>query len=179
MSSRPVLGVVAVLAVAALAGAAGSLGYQQWRRHSEQEQALAQLRTLQLADPQGRMRSLADWRGQVLVVNFWATWCEPCRQEMPALQRVRDRYAASGLEIIGIAFDEAAKVRQFATETGVSYPLLIAGLGSIGLTRQLGNRMGALPYTVVLDRKGRLALAHLGIISEARLREVVEPLLGA
>ncbi|OGA29029.1 MAG: hypothetical protein A3I01_20285 [Betaproteobacteria bacterium RIFCSPLOWO2_02_FULL_65_24] len=176
MVSKPLLG-VALLAIAALAGAAGLLGYEQWRQHSEQQEALAQLGALELPDLQGKTRSLADWRGQVVVVNFWATWCEPCREEVPALQRVRSRYAANGLEVVGVAFDTAAKVQQFAVEFAVSYPLLIGGLGSIDLTRKLGNRLGALPYTLVLDRQGKIALAHLGAVSEARLRAVVEPLM--
>jgi peroxiredoxin len=178
MRYRAILG-VAFLAIAVLAVAGGLLGYQQWRQHGEREEALAQLQVLPFPDLQGKTRSLADWRGQVVVVNFWATWCEPCREEVPALQRVRSRYADSGVEVVGIAFDHAAKVQQFAAEFRLAYPLLIGALGSIDLTRKLGNRMGALPYTLVLSRQGRIVFTHLGVVSEAQLRAAVEPLLGA
>jgi peroxiredoxin len=98
---------------------------------------------------------------------------------VPALQRVRSRCAGSGVEVVGIAFDHAVKVQQFAAEFGVVYPLLIGALGSIDLTRKLGNRRSGLPYTVVLNRQGRIVFTHLGAVSEAQLRAVVEPLLGA
>jgi thiol-disulfide isomerase/thioredoxin len=176
MASRWLLGGVIVL-VAVSAGIAGHLGYRHWQARVQAQDALEQLRGLRLSDLQGISRSLTDWRGKLLVVNFWATWCEPCREEVPALQRVRNSYAADGVEVIGIAFDSASKVQQFATEFGVTYPLLVGGLEAIDVTRKLGNRAGGLPYTVVLDRHGKLALAHLGAISEARLRAALDPLL--
>jgi thiol-disulfide isomerase/thioredoxin len=111
------------------------------------------------------------------VVNFWATWCEPCRAEVPALVRLRTEYASNGLEVVGIAVDSAAKVRDFAAEYRISYPLVIGGFETVDLSRRLGNKLGALPFTVVLDRSGRLVYTHLGAVSETELRDLVRPLL--
>jgi peroxiredoxin len=93
------------------------------------------------------------------------------------LARIQTRFAANGLQVVGIAVDSAAKAREAATELGVNYPVLIAGMETIDLTRRLGNRAGALPFTLVLDRNGNLIASHLGILTEAQLAQIVAPLL--
>jgi len=92
--------------------------------------------------------------------------------------RTQRKFAANGVQIVGIAFDSAAKSRQAATELGINYPVLIARLETIDLTRKLGNRAGALPYTLILDRQGAPVTSHLGILSEADLERILAPLLG-
>jgi len=91
---------------------------------------------------------------------------------------MQGRYAANGLQIVGIAIDSAEKSRQAATEMTINYPVLVAGLEAIDLTRRLGNRAGGLPYTIVLDRQGGLVATHLGLLSEAQLEQILRPLLG-
>lgn len=130
-----------------------------------------------LTDPQGAARTLDEWRGRVLVVNFWATWCAPCREEIPIFVRLQERYGAHGLQFVGIAIDQPDKVADFAREFGINYPLLLGGLETMGLVRLAGNRAGILPYTLVLDRAGTLVSRELGGLKEARLDSLVRPLL--
>ena len=140
--------------------------------------ALATLQSRSFSDLAGSDRTLLDWQGKVRVLNFWATWCEPCREEIPALQRVQAKFAANGLETIGISIDHADKVRQFAKNMAITYPLLLGDASVIDVARALGNRAGGLPYTLVLDAQGKLLASKLGGITEAQLTEILLPVLG-
>lgn len=116
--------------------------------------------------------------GAPLIVNFWARWCPPCRDEMPDLQALHHRHASDGLRVIGIAIGERpADVRAFAEQQGYDYPLLIAGSDGLALMRALGNESGALPYTLAIDRDGRIVARKLGRISESELKSVARRLL--
>ncbi|MFM9970575.1 MAG: TlpA family protein disulfide reductase [Burkholderiales bacterium] len=128
-------------------------------------------------DLQGGTQYISAWRGRVLVVNFWATWCEPCREETPMLVKTHAKYAAKNLQVVGISLDSVVKVQEFAKEFKIQYPLLISGLDAIDITRLLGNKAAGLPYTVVLNAKGNIEGRHLGGITEARLEQIITPLL--
>ena len=130
-----------------------------------------------LPDTTGSQQSIAQWKGKVLVVNFWATWCVPCREEMPEFVKAQREFGDRGVQFVGIAVDDVAKVRDFAAELSLNYPALIGGFGAIELSKALGNRLAALPYTVVIDRAGRISRAHLGALKPAELRNVITPLL--
>ena len=132
-----------------------------------------------LTDLSGSPRTLNEWRGHVLVVNFWATWCPPCREEIPGLVRARDKLLSSNVEFVGIAIDQAAKVVDFARNVRVSYPLLMADATGLDLVRTLGNPSGGLPFTVVLDRKGMVAHRNLGSITQQKIEDQVAPMLAA
>ena len=130
-----------------------------------------------LPDAKGREQSIGQWKGKVLVVNFWATWCVPCREEMPEFVKVQQEFGPRGLQFVGIAIDDVAKVDAFAAELGLNYPTLIGGYGGIELSRSFGNRLGALPFTIIVDRAGRISHTQLGPIKEAKLRAIVSQLL--
>ena len=130
-----------------------------------------------LPDVNGQDQPIAQWKGKVLIVNFWATWCAPCRDEMPEFVNLQREFGAQGVQFVGIAVDDAAKVRDFAAELGLNYPALIGGYGAIELSKALGNRVGALPYTVILDRTGRVSRTHLGPIKPSDLRAIIGQLL--
>lgn len=134
------------------------------------------LHSVSLVDLSGRQRRLSEWLDRILVCNFWATWCAPCREEIPLLMAARAKYAASGLEIVGIAVDNAAKVREFSTSFNISYPVLLAEADGLDLMRQLGNSGGGLPYTVIADRRGGLVHRKLGALKQAELDGFLEPL---
>lgn len=121
-------------------------------------------------DLQGRPQSLAQWRGQWLVLNFWATWCAPCVEEMPTLQQVARDYGRRGVAVVGIGIDSASAIRRFRDELKLDLPLLVAGAGGTDLARELGNPSGALPYTVLLSPQGRIEQARLGLIRPEVLR---------
>lgn len=166
--SLVVIGAAAVLALAA------GIGVALFDRTPTDA---SRLLALSLPDPTGRPQSLAQWQGKVLVVNFWATWCAPCREEMPDLVRAQNEYGAKGLQIVGIAADNADKVQQFAKEIELNYPALIGGYAAIDLSKDLGNSLVALPFTLILDRQGKVAYTHLGPVKPDELRAVITKLL--
>ncbi len=130
-----------------------------------------------LADRDGRPRALSEWAGRPLIINFWATWCAPCREEIPEFVRLQERYGARGLQFVGIAIDQPRPVAEFAREFRINYPLLIGGLDTMALMRESGNRSGVLPFTLILDRQGNIAGTHVGVLKEARFESLVRPLL--
>lgn len=138
--------------------------------------AIAQLLAMTLPDSAQVQQPLRQWQGKVLVVNFWATWCLPCRDEMPGFSRLNSKYAAKGVQIVGIAFDSADKVKEFSILTPVSYPLLIGSSALLPLTADLGDAVGGLPFTVIIDRDGSLRQTRLGIWKEAALEAILADL---
>ncbi len=165
------------LLVAALAGFAGYYFNRSSLNGPTSANAGPKLLQAPFADLSGKTQTLERRRGKVLVVNFWATWCLPCREEIPALMRVNRKYAINGVELVGIAFDNASKVQEYSTKLGMDYVLLIAGAQTLALGRDLGNQAGVLPYTVVLDRGGKVIYTHAGAMTEATLESVLKPLL--
>jgi len=134
------------------------------------------LQSASFPDLENKMRRLSEWRGKVLVCNFWATWCAPCREEIPILVAARRKYGPSGAEIVGIAIDNVAKVRQFSASFDISYPVLLAGSDGLDLMRQLGNSGGGLPYTVIVDRQGALVHRKLGALKTGELDGLLDSL---
>jgi thiol-disulfide isomerase/thioredoxin len=143
-------------------------------RHAEDAPAASALWTLGFPDVAGREQPLSQWRGQVLVLNFWASWCAPCREEMPDFSALRVQNRPKGVEFVGIAIDNPASVTQFLQHQQVSYPILIGGGAAHTLARQFGNSSGALPYTIVLDRDGKVVLRHLGRLPRATLEAALQ-----
>ena len=133
------------------------------------------LRSATLVDLAGQSRKLSEWRDRILVCNFWATWCAPCREEIPMLMAARAKYASSGVEVVGIAIDNAANVRQFSTTFQISYPILLAEASGLELMRKLGNSSGGLPYTVVADRQGHVVRRKLGAFKQGDLEAILAP----
>jgi thiol-disulfide isomerase/thioredoxin len=130
-----------------------------------------------LPDLEGREQRLDQWRGKVLVVNFWATWCAPCREEMPQFVKSQQALGAKGLQFVGIAVDQADKAQQFAKEIGLNYPTLVGGMGALELSSTLGNDLMALPFTVVVGRDGKIVHTQLGPLKQAQFDAVVGKLL--
>jgi peroxiredoxin len=139
--------------------------------------AASMLYATTLPDTDGREQSLSQWRGKTLVVNYWATWCKPCLEEMPMFSMLHKRYATRGVQFVGIAADDADKVREFARQSPVSYPLLVGGEGAIRLTRDFGNGPLAVPFTLVLDPEGRVRAAVLGRMEEDALAHLLNGLV--
>jgi thiol-disulfide isomerase/thioredoxin len=162
---RKALVVGAVGVAAAAGGALAALGLLR------SKDAGAALQAAKFTDLEGKSRRLAEWRGKIVLCNFWATWCLPCREEIPMLVGLSKEMAPKGVEIVGIALDSVVKVRQFASEYKVTYPLLIAGPDGIDLMRASGNQIGGLPYTAFLDRHGRIVHRKLGALRERQARD--------
>lgn len=127
----------------------------------------------------GKSQTLGDWRGKTLVVNFWATWCAPCREEIPDLIAIRSEYAAKGVEIVGIAIDNAESVKPYSSAMNISYPILIGEGNALEMARALGNPSGALPYTLVIGPEGTISWRHLGRLPKAKLQAILHQSLGS
>lgn len=137
--------------------------------------ALDALFALRLPDIAGQTRAMNNWRGKVLVVNYWATWCKPCLAEIPMLSKLATEGLAHDVQFVGIAVDTVERVAEFAKTTGATYPWLIGGPDAIQLTREFGNAPQAVPFTLVIDKVGAVRAANLGAIH----REALEGLLNA
>jgi thiol-disulfide isomerase/thioredoxin len=113
----------------------------------------------------------------VVVLNFWAPWCPPCREEIPDFIKLQDKYHERGLVFIGVALDEKIKVQAFADEMGINYPILLGEMEAVDLARKIGNRLGGLPFTVIVDRNGKIIASEVGGLTLDRLEKMVLPLL--
>jgi thiol-disulfide isomerase/thioredoxin len=122
-------------------------------------------------------QALSQWKGKVLVVNFWATWCKPCRTEIPDLIAFYEKYKARNLMIVGVSIDNTDKVAEFAKEFKINYPLLLGSSDAIDLSKKMGNKVGGLPFTIIIDKKGNVAATVLGEMPRGKLEEVLIPLL--
>lgn len=168
------------LVIVALAALAAGLGFAVRHFASPPPGGSAEAFFAQsFADLDGRPAAMARWRGELVVVNFWATWCPPCVEEMPDLQRVHEDYAARGVTVIGLGIDSPTLLRRFRDEHRLTMPLFAAGAAGTEVGRALGNGSGALPYTVLVGRDGRVVRARLGQIKPAELRGWLDAQLGS
>ena len=126
-----------------------------------------------LPDIQGKPQPIAQWKGKVLVVNFWATWCEPCRKEIPEFMEMQDHFRDKGVVFVGIAMDQKDRVASYSKEMGINYPVLVGDMDVLTLAGTVGNLQGALPYTVIIDSSGKIISTHFGRLR----REKMEPIL--
>jgi thiol-disulfide isomerase/thioredoxin len=128
-------------------------------------------------DAQDRSIDLSAWRNRVVLLNFWATWCPPCIEEMPELSQLHTRYWDRGFGVFGIGIDSAAKIAEFQEKKPVSYPLAVGGLEASELAREFGNTGGMLPFSVLIDRRGGIAQRLLGRVKLEALEVSVRSLL--
>jgi len=151
-------------AAAGLAGVAGVAAWYTKDAASPQLEALPEpFWALRFEKPQGGELVLSELRGQPLLVNFWATWCPPCLQELPDLQRFQQAYRSKGWRVVGIAIDSPSAVRQFLQRMPLDFDIGMGGLQGTELTRSLGNSAGSLPFTVIINRAGQISQRKLGV----------------
>jgi len=171
----------------AVAGLASGYVYNNWQHKQKlaetelaqsKEAVVSNIRPLfKLKDIKGKVRDVKEWDGQVLMVNFWATWCPPCRKEIPAFVELQEKYKDKGFTIVGIALDEKQAVIDFTDPMGVNYPILMAEQQGITLTKAYGNRLGVLPFTVIIDRKGNIIHRQRTGLTYEQVEGMIKPLL--
>ena len=130
-----------------------------------------------IPDFNGTPRSVSDWDGKVVIVNFWATWCPPCREEIPTFVALQSEYGQRGLQFVGISMDPPEQVRDFADTLKVNYPLLVGGDEVLTAYASYGNTAGLLPFSAVIDRSGKVVFTWAGALSRSQAEEVLLPLL--
>ena len=128
-------------------------------------------------DKNDKKINIKEFNGNLLLLNFWATWCAPCREEIPAFVELQQQYRDKGLQFIGIALQEAKEVRGFLEEFNVNYPSLVGGDEVIQAAKRLGNDIGALPYTVIIDTSGEIVFTRRGPLSKTDAESVIKTLL--
>jgi thiol-disulfide isomerase/thioredoxin len=121
-----------------------------------------------------RAHPIGEFQGKLLVLNFWATWCAPCRAEMPAFNRAQAQWAGRGVGFLGLSSEDPSRVQAFGRELGIRYPLWTGGDEVMELSRRLGNRQAVLPYTVILDSQGRVLETRVGPYTENELHRILE-----
>jgi len=173
-----------LLLITAVLALIGGYWIAQSLRPSEQQAASltfggGELIDFTLPDLDGKKQSLHQWRGKVIVLNFWATWCPPCREEIPLFISLQKKHPADDLQVIGVAIDNLTAVMVYRQSVRINYPILIGEENAMPLVAQYGNRMGSLPYTVIIDRSGSIVVRKLGVFNQTELESLIDPLLGS
>ncbi len=128
------------------------------------------------SDLQGRLRNIGEWDGKVILLNFWATWCPPCKKEIPDFIELQKAYRDKNFQIIGIAIDEDEAVRRFADKLGINYPIMAVREEAVALSQRYGNIGGNLPYSVFIDQKGEIRATFTGELSKNKVKAILERL---
>lgn len=162
---------IVTVAIAVMVLAAARLAWITSNSHASDRLPDFELSTLD-----GRTWRSAEHQEQVLIINFWATWCPPCRKEMPLFVDMQQAFGQNNVQFIGIALDNKEAVAAFAENYGINFPLLLGGMEGSELAKQLGNEMVGLPFTVIVARGGAIHTRHMGTLEEDQLRPVLEQL---
>jgi peroxiredoxin len=127
-----------------------------------------------LNDIDGKVRSLSDWQGKARLVNFWATWCAPCRREIPLLKQTQEDHAADNLQVIGIAVDYPEEVRAYAEEAQFNYPILVGQEDAMAAAEASGIDFIGMPFTMVVAPSGELLTTHIGEMLEPHIDQILD-----
>ena len=166
---------IGLVTLAVAAGAAVGIGRKSSTEGPDpRAQAIFAAR---LPDSTGVEQDLARHRGQVMVVNFWATWCAPCIEEMPGFVRLQEKYRERGVVFVGVAIDDPDAVAPFMRNLGVNYPVLTAEAAGYELLKAAGDSKGVMPYTLLIDRHGAVAQTRSGIYRESELDQALAALM--
>ena len=157
----------AVAAGAALAGA----GWAWWRTHpfAEESDASRAFWDRSFESPNQSTVAMASFKGKPLLLNFWATWCPPCIEELPLLDRFYQENSADGWQVLDIAVDQQDPVLRFLSRSPLTFPVVLAGFAGMELSKSLGNMSGGLPFTVVLGQDGEVAHRKMGKVTASDL----------
>lgn len=149
----------------------GYAGIKKWEPAAPSPTAHHIFFSQSLPDINDKNEKMSNWHGKLLLVNFWATWCAPCVEEMPELSELQNEQKPANLQVIGIGIDSPSNIREFAAKYKISYPIYLAGMGGIDLARQMGNQQGGLPFTVLFGADGQVKKTYLGRLDMQAVRK--------
>lgn len=152
--------------------AAGAFGGHWWLTRGAVPGDEGKLLAASFEALDGKTQPLSAWRGKTLVVNFWATWCGPCREEMPEFVKAQTEFAAKGLQFVGIAIDRRAPVERFAKELAINYPVLLGDVAWLEAVKTMGNPQGVLPFTLVISPNSKVMLRRVGKLKYAEIAAI-------
>ena len=163
------------ITVAVFCAAAGAyIGNKRLEPKTPVDGAVQKLVSLQLKDSKGQVQALKQWQGKFLVVNFWATWCKPCVQEMPELAELQKELTGKNVQLLGIGIDTPSNISEFAEKHQISYPVFAAGLEGTDLATLMGNQAGGLPYTALVNSDGKIFKTYMGKLKMEELRADIQ-----
>jgi thiol-disulfide isomerase/thioredoxin len=165
--------IILFLIIAIISLATGMMTRNGWTFLEKTNQPLP---AFSLTDLSGKQHDISEWRGKILIINFWATWCPPCKKEIPEFIALQKQYSSQGLQFIGLAIDDKEAVKEYLNQAPVNYPVLIAEEEGIALAHKLGDISGTVPFTVVVNREGQIIYRHPGNFSKVQILEIVAPL---
>ena len=171
-----------LLIVVILSALAGFFLFNQLQPKTKVQAPVATAQSAALLDAKfsrldGTEQALNQWRGKIIVLNFWATWCPPCREEMPELSAMQTQYKDKNLTIIGLSTDDVETTKTFIKSAPVSYAILSGDMQAMNFAESLGNNRGILPYTVIIDAQGKVVKTFFGRVNQALLEKTLSPLL--
>ncbi len=131
---------------------------------------------ISLPDVSGKQRNISEWQGKIRIINFWATWCPPCLEEIPEFIKLQNEFKNNKLQFIGIAIEEKETVEQYLKDNPVNYPMLIGGDKAVTLAQQLGNIVNAVPFSLIVNQQGQIIHRQPGELSREKIIEIITPL---
>ena len=172
LKPKKVLPILAILFVSTIS----SYAVQRYLDYNAADEPILTRPEFAIADLNGQIRNIKEWDGKIILLNFWATWCPPCLSEIPGFMELQEQYGDQGFQVIGIAVDDEEAVRDFANEIKMNYPVMAAELEAIELSSRYGNKMGALPYSVIINRQGEISDRITGELSKTRAEALLKKL---
>lgn len=158
------------------AGLGASLGAKKFEPAPAADNATQKLFALSLNDAQSKPQAIKQWQGKFLVVNFWATWCKPCVEEMPELVQLQKDLAAKNVQLLGLGIDTPSNIAEFTQKYQISYPVFAAGMDGTSLSQAMGNKAGGLPFTALISADGKVVKTYSGRLKMAELRADIQRL---
>jgi peroxiredoxin len=169
------IGCIAGLAFAVGIGV-GVAGYWGW---SSGDVGGSARPAFSLPDLDGERRAISEWDGEVIVINFWATWCRPCREEIPRFVELQERFRDRGVQFVGVAIDRRSRAADFAEAYDINYPILYGMDRVLDVQSRYGNKAGTLPYTVVIDRDGFIRHIFPELVEDGELAPILASMAGS
>lgn len=161
---------LAILVALVFASLGSYVAYQKLQAKPPADGAVEKFFTLSLKNSQGKPQALRQWESKFIVLNFWATWCKPCVQEMPELEALQKEFQSENVQLLGLGIDSPSNIAEFAQKHHISYPLFAAGLEGTDIAGAMGNTVGGLPFTVIITPEGRITKSYFGRLNMPELR---------